>query len=94
VLRSLSRRLHSEGVSEDERRSLRHVITEALLWKIDAGAGEEFRSLTRIARDVASDDLVAGLEARMREAPKRSVRINAERMLDCIRGKPYRRYGR
>lgn len=92
ALRSLARRLSAPELPDEERRKLSKTINAALLNKIDTGAGEEFRALAGIARRVATSDLIAGLEQRAGNSDKSSVRINAERMLDYINGKPYRRY--
>src|SRR5215207_9867875 len=92
ALGSLARRLSAPEVPDAERRRLSATINAALLNKIDTGAGQEFRALAGIARRVATSDLIAGLEERVRNSDKKSIRINAERMLDYIKGKPYRRY--
>jgi hypothetical protein len=92
AMRSLGYRLALETVSDTEKSRLRHIVHNALLHKIDVGAGEEFRPLVVIARAVATKSLIKQLEDRIRDAPTRSVRINAQRMLDGINGKPYRPY--
>ena len=92
AMRSLRRLLGSAGISEKEARKLRDVLEQALLAKVDSGAGEEFRALAQIAKAVATKGLITGLEHRMRNATDEPARINAQRMLDVIHGKPYRRY--
>lgn len=93
AMRALRRRLDSADVQEVDRRRIVNALTSALLFAVDAGIGEEFRAVTRIARRIATPDLVTGLEHRSRDALERPIRINAQRMLDAVHGKPYRRYG-
>lgn len=93
ALRSLTRRYAMAGLSGEEKQNLGSSIAIALLHKIDTGTGEEFRSLTGVARQVATPELIAALEGRVRDSASRSVRINAKRMLDRINGMPYKRYG-
>ena len=92
VLRALRRRLAREGLSDQEKQQISDVLEQHLLRKVDTGAGEEFKAIALIARTIPTAGLITGLQERIRSAEKRSVRINALRMLDCVNGLPYRRY--
>lgn len=92
AMRSLRQRLSIKTLSDPERSRLLEVMNDALLRNVDVGTGQEFRALAHIARTVATDKLITGLEDRVRTSTTRSVRINAQRMLDYINGKPYRTY--
>jgi hypothetical protein len=92
AMRSLRQRLTIDTLSAPERSRLLDVMNDALLRNVDVGAGQEFRALARVARTVTNNKLIAGLEDRVSTSKTRSVRINAQRMLDYINGKPYSKY--
>ena len=92
AMRALRQRLSINTLSDRERPRLLEVMNDALLRNVDVGIGQEFRALAHVARTVANDKLITGLEDRVRASTTRSVRINAQRMLDYINGKPYWKY--
>jgi hypothetical protein len=92
AMRGLRGRLGAETITDKERRSLTALLEQYLLRAVDEGAGEEFKALTRIAKAIGTTALVKQLEERVNDAQERPTRNNAQRMLDCINGKPYRPY--
>lgn len=93
ALRALRRRLCCEDMSAAEQSELHDAIDLGILQMLDSGVGEEFRALANVARTAATPKLIAALEDRVRTSPSRPHRINAQRLLDRIAGKPYRPYG-
>ena len=92
AMRSLSRCVRSGVLKDGLQRQAMATIELALVRSVERGVGEEFRALTRVARAVASPNLIYVLRKRATDGGRRSVRINALRMLDVIEGRPYRRY--
>ncbi len=92
AMRSLCQRLAIDGLSEKERLYIVETLEHALLCMVDNGVGEEFRGLAKIAKTIATKALISGLQQRVKNGGEPAVRINAQRMLDCISGKAYRRY--
>lgn len=93
AMSALVRLIDRDGMREEGRDRLRQAIGSAMLFSIDTGVGEEFRAMTRIARRLASPKFAADLKLRAEQAAERAIRINAQRMLDVVEGRPYRRYG-
>jgi hypothetical protein len=93
VMRSLRRRLMEASVPSRDREEIRAALEAALLNMVRKGVGEEFKGLANLAKAVATPTLRTGLSRLSKDATQvRSVRINAQRMLDRIEGKSYRRY--
>lgn len=92
AMRALRGRWAADAITEGERRGLKAVLEQHLLRAVDEGVGEEFKPLCQIAKAISPAELITALEQRANNPPNRATGINAQRMLDVMNGKPYRRY--
>jgi hypothetical protein len=92
TMRALRGRWADPTVNDTERARLTAVLQQSLIRAIDEGAGEEFKPLTKIAKAIGGSALRKALDERVQNAPTRPIRLNSQRMLDVMSGKPYGRY--